>query len=54
MFLVINKNRIYTYIVTVCMIVILFVLSFATINNTEESVRTSTNVEEQVETNNNL
>ena len=53
MFFVINKNKIYTYIVTVCMIVILFALSFAAINN-NESVVTSTNSEEIVDVNNNL
>ncbi len=43
MFLVINKNKIYTYIVTICMVVILFVLSFAMLSNSENTVVTSTN-----------
>ena len=40
MFFVINKNKMYTYIVTICMVIVLFVLSFAMITNT---VVTSTN-----------
>lgn len=43
MFLVINKNKIYTYIVTICMVVVLFVLSFAMVTNNDETVVTSTN-----------
>lgn len=43
MFFVINKNKIYTYIVTICMVVVLFVLSFAMITNNDETIVTSTN-----------
>ena len=43
MFLVINKNKMYTYIVTICMVIVLFVLSFAMITNSDDTVVTSTN-----------
>ncbi len=46
MFFVINKNKIYTYIITICMVVVLFVLSFAMITNSDNTVVTSTNVED--------
>ena len=41
MFFVINKNKMYTYIVTICMVIVLFVLSFAMITNSDDV--TSTN-----------
>ena len=43
MFFVINKNKMYTYIVTICMVIVLFVLSFAMITNSDDTVVTSTN-----------
>lgn len=43
MFFVINKNKMYTYIVTICMVIVLFVLSFAMITNSNDTVVTSTN-----------
>ncbi len=43
MFFVINKNKMYTYIVTICMVIVLFVLSFAMITNSDNTVVTSTN-----------
>ena len=43
MFFVINKNKIYTYVITICMVVVLFVLSFAMITSDDETVVTSTN-----------
>lgn len=43
MFFVINKNKMYTYIVTICMVIALFVLSFAMITNSDDTVVTSTN-----------
>ena len=43
MFFVINKNKMYTYIVTNCMDIVLFVLSFAMITNSDDTVVTSTN-----------
>jgi len=43
MFFVINKNKMYTYIVTICMVIVLFVLSFAMITNSDDAVVTSTN-----------
>ena len=43
MFYVINKNKMYTYIVTICMVIVLFVLSFAMITNSDDTVVTSTN-----------
>lgn len=46
MFFVINKNKIYTYVITICMVVVLFVLSFAMITNSDKTVITSTNVED--------
>ena len=33
----------YTYIVTICMVIVLFVLSFAMITNSDDTVVTSTN-----------
>lgn len=45
MFFVINKNKIYTYIITICMVVALFILSFSMITNSDKTVVTSTNVE---------
>lgn len=44
MFLVINKNKIYTYIVTICTVVVLFVLSFAMLTTDNDTVVTSGNV----------
>ena len=38
MFFVINKNKMYTYIVTICMVIVLFVLSFAMITNSDDTV----------------
>lgn len=43
MFFVINKNKMYTYIVTICMVIVLFVLSFAMITNSDDTIVTSTN-----------
>ena len=43
MFFVINKNKMYTYIVTICMVIVLFVLSFAMITYSDDTVVTSTN-----------
>lgn len=43
MFFVINKNKMYTYIVTICMVIVLFVLSFAMVTNSDDTVVTSTN-----------
>ena len=43
MFFVINKHKMYTYIVTICMVIVLFVLSFAMITNSDDTVVTSTN-----------
>ena len=43
MFFVINKNKMYTDIVTICMVIVLFVLSFAMITNSDDTVVTSTN-----------
>ena len=49
MFLVINKNKIYTYIVTICTVVVLFVLSFAMLTTDNNTVVTSGNVINEVE-----
>ena len=49
MFLVINKNKIYTYIVTICTVVVLFVLSFAMLTTDNNTVVTSGNVINEME-----
>ena len=49
MFLVINKNKIYTYIVTICTVVVLFVLSFAMLTTDNNIVVTSGNVINEME-----
>lgn len=49
MFLVINKNKIYTYIVTICTVVVLFVLSFAMPTTDNNTVVTSGNVINEME-----
>ena len=52
MFFVINKNKIYTYVITICMVVVLFVLSFAMITSNDETVVTSTNTTNTTNTTN--
>ena len=49
MFFVINKNKIYTYIVTICTVVVLFVLSFAMLTTDNNTVVTSGNVINEME-----
>lgn len=49
MFLVINKNKIYTYIVTICTVVVLFVLSFAMLTTDNNTIVTSGNVINEME-----
>ena len=49
MFWVINKNKIYTYIVTICTVVVLFVLSFAMLTTDNNTVVTSGNVINEME-----
>ena len=49
MFLVINKNKIYTYIVTICTVVVIFVLSFAMLTTDNNTVVTSGNVINEME-----
>ena len=49
MFLLINKNKIYTYIVTICTVVVLFVLSFAMLTTDNNTVVTSGNVINEME-----
>ena len=47
--MVINKNKIYTYIVTICTVVVLFVLSFAMLTTDNNTVVTSGNVINEME-----
>ena len=49
MFLLINKNKIYTYIVTICTVVVLFVVSFAMLHTDSNTVVTSGNVINEME-----
>ena len=59
MFIVFNKQKIYSYLVALSTVVILFVIAFAVTNTPNNDVlQTSTNIEEQnnmvVEQTNNL
>lgn len=46
MFIVFNKQKIYSYLVALSTVVILFVIAFAVTNQSSDVVQTSTNIEE--------
>lgn len=45
MFIVFNKQKIYSYLVALSTVVILFVIAFAVTNQEDSTLQTSTNVE---------
>ena len=51
MFIVFNKEKIYSYIVALSTVVILFVFAFIATNKTENTVQTSTNTQQDSEQN---
>ncbi len=46
MFIVFNKQKIYSYLVALSTVVILFVIAFAVTNKSEEMLQTSANTQE--------
>ncbi len=46
MFIVFNKQKIYSYLIALSTVVILFVITFAVTNNPNDVVQTSTNLQE--------
>ncbi len=46
MFIVFNKQKIYSYLIALSTVVILFVITFAVTNNQNNIVQTSTNLQE--------
>ena len=47
MFIVFNKQKIYSYLVALGTIVILFVIAFAATNHSDDIIQTSSNIEIQ-------
>lgn len=47
MFIVFNKQKIYSYLVALSTVVILFVIAFAVTNSSNDVVQTSTNAQEE-------
>lgn len=47
MFIVFNKQKIYSYLVAVSTVVILFVIAFAVTNSPKDVLQTSTNLQEE-------
>ncbi len=46
MFIVFNKQKIYSYLVALSTVIILFVIAFAVTNNQNNVLQTSTNIEQ--------
>ena len=47
MFIVFNKQKIYSYLVALSTVVILFVIAFAVTNSSGDVLQTSTNLQEE-------
>lgn len=47
MFIVFNKQKIYSYLVALSTVVILFVIAFAVTNSQNDVLQTSTNLQEE-------
>ncbi len=47
MFIVFNKQKIYSYLVALSTVVILFVIAFAVTNSPKDVLQTSTNVQDE-------
>lgn len=47
MFIVFNKQKIYSYLVALSTVVILFVIAFAVTNSSNDVLQTSTNLQEE-------
>lgn len=52
MFIVFNKQKIYSYLVALSTVIILFVIAFAVTSKSQDLVQTSTNIEVNEQENN--
>lgn len=52
MFIVFNKQKIYSYLVALSTVVVLFFIAFAVTNEPNSTTQTSTNLQEEITQNN--